>query len=58
MLRRYVVGLLLPLFVLAAVGCGGGGGGEAPKVDNPSVKVKPFGDSNKPGEGMKPKVSE
>jgi len=56
MLRRYVVGLILPLFVLAALGCGGGGSGEAPKVENPNVKVKPIGgEGKKPGEGMQPK---
>jgi hypothetical protein len=51
MLRRYVVGLILPLFILAAVGCGGSGGAESPKVENPNVKVKPIGDGKKPGEG-------
>jgi hypothetical protein len=42
MLRRYLVGtLILPLFLLAAIGCGGSGGAEAPKVENPNVKARP-----------------
>jgi hypothetical protein len=42
MLRRYLVGMLiLPLFLLAAAGCGGGGAAESPKVENPNVKIKP-----------------
>ena len=42
MLRRYLVGtLILPLFLLAAMGCGGSGGGEAPRVENPNVKARP-----------------
>jgi hypothetical protein len=56
MLRRYLVGLLLPLFALAAMGCGGSGGAESPKVENPNVKVKPIGDGNKPGGGMQMKT--
>jgi hypothetical protein len=52
MLRRSVVGLVMPLFLLAAVGCGGSGGAEAPKVENPTVKVKSMaGDPAKPSEG-------
>jgi hypothetical protein len=55
MLRRVVVGLLGPLFLLAAVGCGGGGSAESPKVENPTVKVKAL-DNTKPGEGPKMKA--
>ena len=51
MFGRYLVGILvLPLFFLAAVGCGGGGGAESPKVDNPSVKIKSVQPKGKPGE--------
>jgi len=50
MLRRYVVGtLVLPFFLLAALGCGGGGA-EAPKVESPTVKSKPVTPKGKPGE--------
>jgi hypothetical protein len=51
MLRRYLVGMLvLPLFMLAALGCGGGGGAEAPKVENANVKAKPPTMKNKAGD--------
>jgi len=55
MLRRAIVGLVVPLFLLVAVGCGGGGGAESPKVENPTVKVKAL-DNTKPGEGPKMKA--
>ena len=52
MLRRYAVGLVVPLFLLAAVGCGGDGGSESPKVENPTIKVKSMAkDPAKPNEG-------
>ncbi len=51
MLRRAVAGLIVPLMLLAAAGCGESGGAEAPKVQNPSVKLKPSGDGKSPGEG-------
>jgi len=51
MLLRYVVGtLVLPLFLLAAMGCGGSGGGEGPKVENPTVKAKGVTPKGKPGD--------
>ena len=51
MLRRYLVGtLVLPLFLLAAVGCGGSGGAESPKVETPTVKMKSITPKGKPGE--------
>jgi len=51
MLRRYLVAMLvLPLFLLAALGCGGGGGAEAPKVENPTAKMKGVTPKGKPGE--------
>jgi hypothetical protein len=50
MLRRYIGMLLLPTLLLAAVGCGGSGGAEAPKVENPNVKAKPPSIKNKAGD--------
>jgi hypothetical protein len=51
MLRRYLVGtLVLPLFLFAAVGCGGGPAAEGPKVENPTVKAKQVAPKGKPGE--------
>jgi len=50
MVRRVIVGLVLPLFLVAAVGCGGSGGGESPKVENPTVKMKGVTPKGKPGE--------
>ena len=51
MLRRTLVGLVLPLFFLAAVGCGGDGGAEGPKVQNPTLKIKPVGDGKSSDQG-------
>jgi hypothetical protein len=52
MLRRVIAGFVTPLFVLAAVGCGGGAGGESPVVEKPTLKVKSMaGDPAKPNEG-------
>ncbi len=51
MLRRTIVGLVVPLFVLAAIGCGGDSGTDAPKVQNPTLKVKPVGDGKNPDQG-------
>ncbi len=51
MLRRTVAGLIVPLMLLPAVGCGASGGAEAPKVQNPTVKIKPAGDGKTPGDG-------
>jgi hypothetical protein len=50
MLRRYLVGMLALPFMLAALGCGGGGGAEAPKVENANVKAKPPAMKNKAGD--------
>jgi hypothetical protein len=36
--------------MLAALGCGGGGGAEAPKVENANVKAKPPAMKNKAGD--------
>jgi len=48
---RYLVGtLVLPLFLLAAVGCGGSSGSEGPKVENPTVKIKGVSPKGKPGD--------
>jgi len=59
MLRRMIVGLVVPLFVLAAVGCGGDGGAEGPKVQNPTLKSKPvLGDSKNPDQGGPSKKSD
>jgi hypothetical protein len=52
MRRRVIAGFVTPLFLLAALGCGGGGGAESPKVENPTLKVKSMaGDPAKPNEG-------
>ena len=52
MLRRYGVKMLvLPLFLWAALGCGGSGGDESPKVENPTAKIKAITPKGKPGEG-------
>ncbi len=53
MLRAYRMWLLLA-FLLTALGCGGSAG-EGPKVDNPTLKVKPATPNNKPGEAGGPK---
>jgi len=51
MVRRYLVAMLvLPLFLFAAMGCGGGGGAESPKVETPTVKMKGVTPKGKPGE--------
>ncbi len=41
MLRIVVGTLVLPFFLLAALGCGGSGGAEGPKVESPTLKAKP-----------------
>jgi len=41
MLRTVVGTLVLPFFLLAALGCGGSGGAEGPKVESPTLKAKP-----------------
>ena len=53
MLRRAMVGLVVPLMLVAAFGCGESGKAEAPKVQNPTVKVKPSGDGKSPTGGAK-----
>jgi len=51
MIGRTVVGILvLPLFFLAATGCGGSGASESPKVENPTVKIKTVQPKGKPGD--------
>ena len=51
LLRRYLMGrVVLPLFLVAALGCGGSGEAESPKVENPTAKVKPLHPKSKPGE--------
>jgi len=43
MRRFFWVGPTLLLFALVAVGCGGSGGaGESPKVEKPTINVKPM----------------
>ena len=50
-MKRYVVGLLVPLFFLAVTGCGDSGAGESPKVEKPTLQLKQSGEGKKPGEG-------
>ncbi len=52
MMRRYLVAILvLPLFLVAAAGCGDSSGSDSPKVENPTVKMKAVTPSRaKPGD--------
>ncbi len=56
MLRRvFLAGLLSPLCLVIALGCGQSGGAESPKVENSNVKPKPLKTKSGEDGGLKTK---